>query len=377
MADSNKKNNKVKKILVELLKIVGMLLLCALLGIYLAVGVRAGSAKRFAKKYFSYYVTNNYEEMYKLIDCKESEFINFDTYKTKCEGEKLYGSITGYTFSTPVKKGDTVTFVVSYTVGDDETERTYTITLNKQKKKVYLFFNTWKVSVSRTMIENLDIDVPTGAQVLLDGINIDKYKTNTSDDNVQDRYVINNIFTGDHTVTVNVGDSTISKTQYITPDMASISVTSEDFALKPDVQKKIYDYSVYLVNSMFEYAMDQTKNFENISVLYSGTEEAQASAKETFETVSAGVLQENGAAIKQLEIKAVEPQIIDFVYPDQVTVRVNYDYSYTAVTGTTTINGIVSEFTGEGSDYADVYFNLMDDDWKIVKVDMKCFEYKP
>ena len=159
--------------------------------------------------------------------------------------------------------------------------------------------------------------------------------------------------------------------------MATISVTSEDFALKPDVQRKIYDYSVYVVNSMFEYSMDETKNFENISVLYSGTEEAQQSAKETFETVSSGVVRENGAALKQLEIKAVEPQIVDFVYPDQVTVRVNYDYSYTAVTGTSALSGIVSEFSGEGSDYADVYFNLMDDDWKIVKVDMKCFEYKP
>ncbi|MBQ3665973.1 MAG: hypothetical protein II919_07690 [Lachnospiraceae bacterium] len=378
MNNSKKKEKKAKRVLGEILKILGMLLCCALLGIYLAIGARASSPKRFAKEFFSYYVTNNYEEMYKMIDCEESQFVNFDTYKTKCEGEKIYGSITGYTLSSPVENGNTVTFVASYTVGDDDTERTYTITLNKQKKKVYLFFNTWKVSVSRSMIENLNIDVPTGAQVSLDGINIDSFKKSTSsEDGGQDQYQIDHIFTGDHTVTVNMGDSTISKTQYITPDMATISVTSEDFALKPDVQRKIYDYSVYVVNSMFEYSMDETKNFENISVLYSGTEEAQQSAKETFETVSSGVVQENGAALKQLEIKAVEPQIVDFVYPDQVTVRVNYDYSYTAVTGTSALSGIVSEFSGEGSDYADVYFNLMDDDWKIVKVDMKCFEYKP
>ena len=124
MNNSKKKEKKAKRVLGEILKILGMLLCCALLGIYLAIGARASSPKRFAKEFFSYYVTNNYEEMYKMIDCEESQFVNFDTYKTKCEGEKIYGSITGYTLSSPVENGNTVTFVASYTVGDDDTERT-------------------------------------------------------------------------------------------------------------------------------------------------------------------------------------------------------------------------------------------------------------
>ena len=41
----------------------------------------------------------------------------------------------------------------------------------------------------------------------------------------------------------------------------------------------------------------------------------------------------------------------------------------------TTLSGITSEYSGEGSDFANVYFNLVDGDWKIVKVDMKCIDY--
>ena len=61
--------------------------------------------ERFAEQYFSYYVTNNYEEMYKMIDCEESDFINLDNFIIKCEGEMVYGSITGYEISKPVKQG--------------------------------------------------------------------------------------------------------------------------------------------------------------------------------------------------------------------------------------------------------------------------------
>ena len=76
-------------------------------------------------------------------------------------------------------------------------------------------------------------------------------------------------------------------------------------------------------------------------------------------------------------MKAVTPQITQFVYPDEVSVRVNYQYSFTAVSGTSALSGLVSEFSGEGSYSADVFFNLIDGDWKIVRMDMKCFDYKP
>ena len=107
----NNKKLKIKNFLKEFSKIAGMLLACAALGFFLAIGIRSSSPDRIAKKYFSYYVTNNYEEMYKMIDVKESEFINLENFKIKCEGEKIYGSIKDYKISKPVKQGDTITYV--------------------------------------------------------------------------------------------------------------------------------------------------------------------------------------------------------------------------------------------------------------------------
>lgn len=373
------KEDLVKKILrfiIEAVKVLFVLALCAGLGIFIALGERVGSPERFAEEYFSNFITNNYEEMYKMVDCEESEFINLENFVNKCKGEMVYGSITGYEMSKPVTEGNVKTYVVTYFIGEDKTPNTYTITLRKQKEKTHIFFDTWKVSVDRFLIHNYKISVPVGTKVLMDGIDISNYKVGKSEDGTLDNYSVNPIFSGDHTVSVHL-DATgeITKTQYVTEETDSILITTSDFAIKPDVQQRLYEYSAFIIKMMYQYSMDKTKNSSDIAILYADTEEAQASAKATFEELCAEVSKEGGASLRELDIKTLSPEIINFSYPDKVTVKVDYDYVFKAVTGTTLLDGIVGEYAGEGKDTAYVYFNLIDDAWKIVKVDLKCIDY--
>lgn len=367
---------KLKIFIREFFKIVLVLAGCAALGIFIAIGSRAGSSYRFAESYFSYYITNNYEEMYKMIDTKESDFINLEKFMNKCEGEKIYGSITGYSLSKPVKEGNTVTYVATYFIGSDSTPHTYTITLHKQKKHTHLFFDTWKVSVNRFLIKNYNINVPVGTTVTMDGNDISDYKSSTSEDGTTDTYVVDTIFSGDHTIAVTL-DATgeITKTQYVTDDNDSIEITTNDYAMKPDVQQKLYEYSSYIVKTMYEYAMDKTKNYEDISVLYADTEEAKASAQATYESIRTAITQPDGASMRILDIKTLSPKIESFTYPDRVSVEVTFNYEFAAVTGTSILSGLTEEYYGAGTDTAVVYFSLIDEAWKIVKVDMECLDY--
>lgn len=370
----NKK--KIGAFIKEFLRITLVLAVCAGIGIFLALGTRAGSSYDFAEEYFSYYVTNNYENMYKMIDDKEAEFINLDNFKNKCEGEKIYGSIKGYSLSKAVKEGKKVTYVVTYYIGNDSTPKTYTITLNKQKKHTHLFFSTWKVSVERFLISDYNIIVPAGKSVLMDGEDISLYKKSTTEDGNKDIYVIDKMFSGDHTISVSLDDSgEITKTEYVTEDNSSVEITTEDFAMKPDVQQKIYEYSTFIVKTMYEYAMDKTKNYENISDLYAGTEEAKNSAKTTFEALVSDIEKPDGASLRILDMQTLSPKIKSFTYPDKVIVDVTYTYEFAAVTGTSMLSGIVENYYGRGTSSATVYMNLIDDAWKIVKVDMKCIDY--
>ena len=360
----------------EALKILIILAICAGLGIFLAVGNRASSPEKFAEQYFSHYVTNNFEEMYEMVDCEESEFITLENFVNKCEGEKIYGSIRGYSFSKGVRKGDKLTYVVSYYLGSESQPHTYSITLNEQDEKTHMFFNTWKVSVENMIIEDYKINVPVGRVVTLDGMDIKKYYSKTSEDGTVDTYIIDRLFTGDHTIAVNL-DATgeITKTEYVSHNGQEINITTNDFAMKPDVQQKLYEYSTYIVKTMYEYAMDSTKNSEHITSLYANTDEAKASAKATFEAIRAAIQKENGASLRVLDIKTLSPSIQEFIYPDRVAVKVTYNYEFKAVTGTSVLSGIIEEYSGSGSDTAYVYLNLIDGAWKIVKVDLTCIDY--
>jgi hypothetical protein len=76
-----------------------------------------------------------------------------------------------------------------------------------------------------------------------------------------------------------------------------------------------------------------------------------------------------------IDIKTLSPAIDSFTYPDRVSVIVKYNYDFSAITGTTTLSGIVDSYDGSGEDTAVVYFNLIDEAWKIVKVDISCIDY--
>ena len=167
----------------------------------------------------------------------------------------------------------------------------------------------------------------------------------------------------------------ITKTQYVTEDTDSITITTNDFAMKPDVQQKLYEYSAFVIKSMYEYSMDKRKNFEDIQILYAETDEAKASAKATFDAISAAISQPDGASLRELDIKTLSPSIESFTYPDKVVVRVDYDYEYKAVTGTSVLSGITEEYTGAGNATSFVHLNLINGAWKIVKVDMSCVDY--
>ena len=107
--------------------------------------------------------------------------------------------------------------------------------------------------MDRLFISDYNIVVPVGKQVPLDGSDISSYKRSTSEDGTKDIYVIDKMLSGDHTISVTLDDSgEITKTEYVTDNNANVEITTEDFAMKPDVKQKIYEYSTFIVKTMYE-----------------------------------------------------------------------------------------------------------------------------
>lgn len=371
--------DKVKKVLgflKDTAKILLVLVIFGGIGVFLQFGVRGSSARSFADEYFSYYATNNYEEMFKMVELEEDGLVDKEAFITKCGSEKIYGSMNNYKFSKPAKDGDYITYVVTYYTGKEKTQNSYTITLHKQRKKYLLFFPVWKVSIKNDYVYDYSIDVPAGTTVTMDNRDVTRYKKSTSKDGLYDNYIIDVLLKGDHTISVVQNETNeFTKTEYVNEDHQLTKVSSEDFNLMPDEKSKIYEYSTFIVKTVYEYAMDKRRDVNDMKILFANTDAAQASAESVYTSMLAAIEKEDGSALSVINIDKLTPTIKSYTYPDRVTVNVNYTYDFIATAGTSLLNGLVSNYNGSGSADAVVVLNYIDGAWRIVKVNMNCIDY--
>ena len=371
--------DKVKKVLGFLKDTAKILLVLGIfggIGVFLQFGVRGSSARSFADEYFSYYATNNYEEMFKMVELEEDGLVDKEAFITKCGSEKIYGSMNNYKFSKPAKDGDYITYVVTYYTGKEKTQNSYTITLHKQRKKYLLFFPVWKVSIKNDYVYDYSIDVPAGTTVTMDNRDVTRYKKSTSKDGLYDNYIIDVLLKGDHTISVVQNETNeFTKTEYVNEDHQLTKVSSEDFNLMPDEKSKIYEYSTFIVKTVYEYAMDKRRDVNDMKILFANTDAAQASAESVYTSMLAAIEKEDGSALSVINIDKLTPTIKSYTYPDRVTVNVNYTYDFIATAGTSLLNGLVSNYNGSGSADAVVVLNYIDGAWRIVKVNMNCIDY--
>lgn len=371
--------DKVKKVLgflKDTAKILLVLVIFGGIGVFLQFGVRGSSARSFADEYFSYYATNNYEEMFKMVEFEEDGLVDKEAFITKCGSEKIYGSMNNYKFSKPAKDGNYITYVVTYYTGKEKTQNSYTITLHKQRKKYLLFFPVWKVSIKNDYVYDYSIDVPAGTTVTMDNRDVTRYKKSTSKDGLYDNYIIDVLLKGDHTISVVQNETNeFTKTEYVNEDHQLTKVSSEDFNLMPDEKSKIYEYSTFIVKTVYEYAMDKRRDVNDMKILFANTDAAQASAESVYTSMLAAIEKEDGSALSVINIDKLTPTIKSYTYPDRVTVNVNYTYDFIATAGTSLLNGLVSNYNGSGSADAVVVLNYIDGAWRIVKVNMNCIDY--
>lgn len=369
---------KIGLILIEIIKMAVIFAICGGIGIFLAVGERAGSSERFAEQYFSYYITNRYEDMYDMIDKSGSGFISYNNFESMCTGEKVYGQIQDYKMGSAVKHGNDVTYVVSYYMYEDPQPYSYTITLNRQVPKVYGFFPTWKVSIERFLVKNFKIYTPAGTEMMLDGKKMEAYKHGQTEDGSKDIYKVPNIFLGDHTISVH--DAMIGKLTrsiYVEKDEKEYEVTTQDFKLDQGEYENMRDLGSLLLTEMYTSAMDGVSTFENnLSQFFAADEQSQANGKQVFDTIKAKINLEDGTSLRMLNIERAEGTLLSYEYPDKVVLKLDYMYSFEAVRGTSLLSGIISEYSGRGASTAIYTFRLTDGAWKLTELTMPCVSFE-
>ena len=370
-----KKKIDVKGILIDAGKMLLILAVCAVIGIWLAVGSRAGSPERFAREYFKYYASGNYSKMYDMVQCDEDDFINEDHFTYKYESERLYGGVKTYKFSKGAEKSGRITYNVKYTTGTGQ-DGSLEIVVKKQKKHVYGVFSTWKVNLDNEIAKDCSIGVISGLTGYVDHISLDSCKNGPSEDGTMNYYFIDRMFKGDHVITLNHDNLTsYTFSQSVDKSGEQMIINSSMLELPENDKKEMYDYSKFLLSSMYGYAMDGKTQFDDFSYMFYEDAATQETARNCFDSLRAATVQDDGALLEQITINNVSVALTDYTYPSDALVDVAYTYSYVARTGRTTISGITKEYDGMGTSMATIRYKLIDGTWKVTDISMPCADY--
>ena len=189
-------------------------LLAVLAGAFF-IGKSGTGPEKTALNYFINVANGDWEKAYEKLDVEESSFINGKMFAMANQYNDL-GAINQcevmrrpqdlFLQETESALGKTVT-VVFRTRGDTQ-DRYFDVNVSRMPRKKYLLFDDWKVGTSNLISRNYTISVPVGADAAVDGLALgEEYLMSQEPDaygNVN--YVIPEIFSGIHTITVSMED---------------------------------------------------------------------------------------------------------------------------------------------------------------------------
>lgn len=217
----SKKMSKLQKILTA--EVVGLIVLVAL---FFFIGNAKYSDESVAEAYFEAYASQDWQTVYSLIDVSNGELLQESRFEELMENAKL-PEVTDYTVRKAAPPESDVTgtiqdFEVLYETEDGDVEQMYFSVINENEKK-WFFFDEWHVAAS-AMTDPFQISIPQGAQITVDGIELDDDDRTDEGYEGMDNYGIV-LFSGEHTVNVAMPWFEIYEQKIDTNDESSLLVS--------------------------------------------------------------------------------------------------------------------------------------------------------
>lgn len=211
------------------------------------------SADKTAEQYFASLVNGDYEKAYDMLELPDSELLTEKLF-VKSMKQNTLGEVTDYKVSVTSEtdgesdkssKGLSKSCYVSYRIKGSDEENVFVVTLTKDSKKKFLFFNQWLVTSSSVWDKDTYLSVPKGTKVKIDGVDVSKNLKESTE--YLDEYDIPYIFAGVHEIEVSAEDmETVKETfdsgsGYVLSGMNySEEAIKELQTLAKDNMKKIY-----------------------------------------------------------------------------------------------------------------------------------------
>lgn len=372
-------------------KILAVIAVFGILGIFLALGRWNTSPERLVKEYFGNYIVEDWDAMYQMLDIEESVLINSETFSLMMAAKKQIGTIEDYDFEEVKDSGDTLTYRVTYEIEnnlptetqaetqtaeepDKQTEYQMNIVLKKQKRKQYGIFSTWKINIDEDILTECILSVPADVEARLDNQSLDEISVETENNNKT--YVLDRVFMGTHLVTVNnlYIDST-SLTVDLKNDEEQIIFPDRLLRMKAKEEDLVKKRAENIVVNMYTVAMKKDKTFKNVSKKFDSEEAVQNEAKVCLEELSKGVAKDDGSVLSRLSFTSMDAYVHSYEYPSRVIVKVDFQYECQYTKGVDYLGDLLGKNKETGEDTATITMTYKNGDWVITGISLRCLEY--
>ena len=244
-----KKDDKYFQIIKEnRLKIILCSILLVIVGLTYLVFNYISTASYKAMKYIKAVTNNKIEEIYNMLDLKETKLYNLKLLKQKA---KQYENVSD-TKITKEEENDK-NALITFEYMSNEHSNIGLVSLTKENNK-------WTVN-SGMVAKNVTFTLPKNATITLDNIDLSSYLSKEKSDELQDVYAIDYMVKGTYDILIKLEDGTEVKGEIEIEDDKNYHINNID--LKEEVNNQINATSLDLINNFYNGLMNDSENISD------------------------------------------------------------------------------------------------------------------
>lgn len=348
------------------LGIMAILLVVIISSFYLLTTIT--SPNHIASAYFDALISQDAKQLYSYLEVEESPFTSKEVLQSILDQQKV-SEVINYKITRSEATSDGLRYRVTftYTTKSGKDNGTTTVTLVKNKKKQWLFFDSWEVQNSSfKTLDHLKLSVLKDSKVKIEGVELSpEYRNKKESTETLDVYDLPAMFSTDYQV-----EATLPMGVTVT-DTLNINSSNKQYQI--ELEKE--DLSSTILDQIKEQALT------NLKVLYDA-----ALAKKGFADIQSNFTYENGdfsnleKAYHQLvndlakgtntltAIEFTKAEIDDITLNQDgyfyVSFKVNYNYSVTYQE----LGGEQKNVSSEDYDYINLTFDYKNESFHLVNV---------
>ena len=287
-----------------------------------------------AEEYFGMFVSGNYDAMLEQNRLTGEGLLSPEVWKEKLAAERT-GQITDFEIKKKESTQEGYRYYFSYIEEGKTESEEFIVELEETGERQYHFFPVYRIKTPDEVTRDIEIQVPAGMEVLLEGIDIGAYRAEDAGEteNPYDIYQIPALYSGEYVLTL-TGPYTEEIQETLTVREDGLRHASAEPQVQPQfveaVQNEMTEALRYVYQEAFEIGDGVEEFYPLFAESFAGV--TGGTWKKFYSAVSATLYEgETGMQITQMTVEEETSLLDSYQYPNTLVVTAGITYSYEGV----------------------------------------------